>query len=168
MGIFLGLRRIVAVSLFMLAAPFATGVAAKTADAGCAPGIVDIRGDFGSIRFRVELALTPQEQARGLMYRETMPRGAGMLFVYPREANVAFWMRNTLIPLDMIFVDASGVIVRVHDNAVPLDETPIPAGAPTLAVLEINGGMAGKIGIDAGDELRSAALPQEKALWACD
>ncbi len=136
--------------------------------AGCAPGQVDIRGDFGTVRFRVELALTPAEQARGLMQRESMARLAGMLFVYPRESNVAFWMRNTLIPLDMIFVDDEGIIVRVHENAVPLDETPIPAGSPTLAVLEINGGMARTLGIEAGDEMRSAALPQDGAAWGCD
>lgn len=136
--------------------------------ASCTPDSVDIRGDFGSIRFSVELARTPEEQARGLMFRETMPRLSGMLFVYPREANISFWMRNTLIPLDMIFVDATGEIVRVHPQAVPLDETPIPAGAPTLAVLEINGGLARTFGIEAGDVLRSSALPQDKAAWPCN
>lgn len=141
---------------------------ARTPAQVCAPEVVDIRGDFGSVRFTVELALTPQEQARGLMFREKLPRMGGMLFVYPREANVSFWMRNTLIPLDMIFVDDTGTIVRVHAEAVPLDETPIPAGAPTLAVLEINGGLAATLGIDEGDTLRSVALPQDKAAWPCE
>ncbi|MCK0166532.1 DUF192 domain-containing protein [Jannaschia sp. S6380] len=136
--------------------------------ADCAPGLVDIRGDFGTVRFRVELARTPEEQARGLMFREEMPRLSGMLFVYDRPRDVAFWMRNTLIPLDMIFLDAAGRIARIHENAVPLDETPIRAGAPTLAVLEINGGMAATLGLDAGDELRSPAMPQDAAAWPCD
>ena len=135
--------------------------------AECEADRIDVRGDFGTVRFRVELALTPADQARGLMFRESLPRLAGMLFVYPRESNVAFWMRNTLIPLDMIFVDDEGRVVRVHENAVPGDETPIPAGAPTMAVLEINGGMARSLGIDAGDEVRSPALPQETAAWPC-
>ena len=134
----------------------------------CAENAVDVRGAFGKVRFRVELALTPEEQARGLMFREEMAQLAGMLFVYPSERNVSFWMRNTLIPIDMIFIDAVGRVVRVHENAVPLDETAIPAGAPTLAVLEINGGMADRLGIDAGDEVRSPALPQDAALWSCE
>ncbi|CTQ50778.1 DUF192 domain-containing protein [Jannaschia donghaensis] len=145
------------------------GVAgAKTTSPICDENRVEVRGDFGSVRFKVELAMTPQEQAQGLMFRESLPRMAGMLFVYPRESSVSFWMRNTLIPLDMIFVDQTGTIVRVHSEAIPLDETPIPAGAPTLAVLEINGGLAARLGIDAGDQLRSPALPQDKAAWPCN
>lgn len=135
---------------------------------GCAADRVDIRGGFGSVRFKVELARTPAEQARGLMFREEMPPLSGMLFVYPHEADVSFWMRNTLIPLDMIFIDDEGRILRVHENAVPGDETPIPAGAPALAVLEINGGAARRFGLEAGDELRSPALPQDGAAWPCD
>ncbi|MGB3688579.1 MAG: DUF192 domain-containing protein [Jannaschia helgolandensis] len=153
----------------ILAVPvFAATDVAALSSGECQDGMVDVRGDFGQVRFRVELALTPAEQAKGLMNRESLPRLSGMLFVYPRESDVAFWMRNTLIPLDMIFADDEGRIVRVHENAVPLDETPIPAGAPTLAVLEINGGMARTLGIDAGDELRSIALPQDTAAWPCD
>ncbi|WP_208454546.1 DUF192 domain-containing protein [Jannaschia marina] len=154
-----------AVTALLLVAPTAS---ARTLASGCSADAVDVRGDFGTVRFSVELARTPQEQARGLMFRENLPRMAGMLFVYPRESgNVAFWMRNTLIPLDMIFVDGTGTIVRIHENAVPLDETPIPAGAPTLAVLEINGGLSATLGLDPGDELRSPALPQDTAAWPC-
>ncbi|CTQ34045.1 DUF192 domain-containing protein [Jannaschia rubra] len=162
------LRRLIAA--FGLGAMIAWGgaVAALTPEPACAPGIVDIRGDFGSVRLKVDLALTPQEQARGLMFRESMPRFSGMLFVYPRESQVSFWMRNTLIPLDMIFVGADGRIVDVHENAVPLDETPIPSAAPALAVLEVNGGLTETLGIDVGDALRSSALPQDNAAWPCD
>ena len=159
MGILRRLTPLVGLLLTLLAGP---------ASAACEDGRVDLRGAFGTVRIRVELALTAQEQARGLMFRERMPRLAGMLFVYPQERDVAFWMRNTLIPLDMIFVDASGRVVRVHENAVPLDETPIAAGAPTLAVLEVNGGLARSLGLKPGDELRSPAMPQDVAAWPCE
>ncbi len=161
----MGLQRLLirAAAVCALALATATGVAAQ----GCSPDRVDLRGDFGTVRFSVELARTPEEHSRGLMFRESMPRMAGMLFVYPREAPVSFWMRNTLIPLDMIFADDTGTIVRVHANAVPRDETPIPSGEPVLTVLEINGGLAARLGIDAGDELRSPALPQDLAAWPC-
>jgi uncharacterized membrane protein (UPF0127 family) len=138
------------------------------ATAACATDRVDLRGPWGSVRFTVEVAVTPEEQARGLMFRESMPRMAGMLFVYQRERELGFWMRNTLIPLDMIFADAAGRVVRVHENAVPLDETVIRSGAPALAVLEINGGLSAQLGIGPGDELRSPFLDQAGAVWPCE
>ncbi|MFO6463535.1 DUF192 domain-containing protein [Jannaschia sp. KMU-145] len=140
---------------------------AGTAAAECRPDRVDIRGEFGTVRFRVELALTPEDQSRGLMFREEMARMSGMLFVYPQTREVGFWMRNTLIPLDMIFVDEAGRVVKVHADAVPLDETVIRSGAPTRGVLELNAGMAATLGIDVGDELRSPVMPQDGAAWPC-
>jgi uncharacterized membrane protein (UPF0127 family) len=158
-----------------LAAPRLAGVlvalmvvAAAPAVAACRDDTVDLRGPWGQARFTVELAITPEEQARGLMFRESMPRGAGMLFLYDRPSTVSFWMRNTLIPLDMIFVDAAGVVTRVHNEAVPLDETPIPGGDGVLAVLEINGGLARRFGIAPGTEMRHPRLPQDAAAWPCD
>ncbi len=151
-------RLIAAVALFLPAA---------AAQAECRADAVDIRGPWGTARFTVETALTPQDQAMGLMYRESLPRLAGMLFVYEEEAELGFWMRNTLIPLDMIFTDAAGRVVRVHENAVPLDETVIRSGGPALAVLEINGGLSSEFGIGPGDELRSPILPQDEAAWPC-
>jgi uncharacterized membrane protein (UPF0127 family) len=141
---------------------------ALPAAASCDPGRLDIRGDWGSARFRVELAITPEEQARGLMFREELARMAGMLFVYDRQQPLSFWMRNTLIPLDMIFIDETGTVVDVHAEAIPLDETPIRSDAPGLAVLEINGGMAETLGIGEGDEIRSPAMPQDRAVWPCE
>lgn len=142
-------------------------MAAVGAAAGCRDDTVDLRGPWGQVRFTVELALTPEEQARGLMFRENLPRGAGMLFLYDRPSSVSFWMRNTLISLDMIFVDATGTVTRVHHEAVPLDETPIPGGDGVLAVLEINGGLARRFGVAAGSELRHPRLPQDRAAWPC-
>lgn len=141
---------------------------AGTASASCRADAVDIRGDFGQARFTVELAVTSADQAKGLMFREEMARMAGMLFVYRREQPLRFWMRNTLISLDMLFIDETGTIVNIHENAVPLDETTIPSDGPARAVLEINGGMAARLGIKAGDEIRSPAMPQDLAVWACE
>ncbi len=135
--------------------------------AACDPGRVDLRGDWGQARFTVEVADTPAERSLGLMHRESMPRSSGMLFVYERPQLVSFWMRNTLIPLDMIFMDETGTVRRVHENAVPLDETGIPGGPDIQFVLEINGGLAGRLGIDEGSVLRHPAIGEDAA-WACE
>lgn len=137
------------------------------AGAACRDDLVELRGPWGQARFDVELAITPEEQARGLMFRESLPRGAGMLFLYDRPSRVSFWMRNTLISLDMIFVDDTGTVTRVHHEAIPLDETPIPGGDGVLAVLEINGGLARRFGIAEGSEMRHPRLPQDRAAWPC-
>ncbi|MBK5927067.1 hypothetical protein CCR87_06870 [Rhodobaculum claviforme] len=141
---------------------------AATAAASCRDDVVDLRGPWGQARFTVELADTPDSQARGLMHRESLPRGAGMLFVYDSPRRVAFWMRNTLIPLDMIFMDATGTVTRIHHEAIPLDETPIDGGTGVLKVLEINGGLARRFGITRGSEMRHPRLDQDTAAWPCD
>lgn len=136
--------------------------------AECAQTEVDIRGPWGAAAFTVELADEPEERARGLMFRETMPASSGMLFLYPAPQRVSFWMENTLIPLDMIFLDGAGRVLRVHENARPLDRTAIDGGAGVVAVLEINGGLAGRLGIGPGDHLRHPGLDQDIAVWPCD
>ncbi|MEC3860519.1 DUF192 domain-containing protein [Mesobacterium sp. TK19101] len=146
----------------------ALALAAGSARADCQGDRVSLRGDWGSASFSAEIAGTSEERAKGLMFRETMPRFSGMLFVYDSPRQVAFWMRNTLIPLDMIFADARGVVQRVHANARPLDETPIPGGPGIQYVLEINGGMAALLGIDAGSQLQHPAIDQALAAWSCD
>lgn len=105
-------------------------------------------------RFDVELALTPQQQAQGLMFRERMAPDAGMLFVYDRPQTAAFWMKNTLIPLDMLFVASDGRVVNIHERAVPHSEDAIRSAGPVLGILEINGGMSARLGIRAGDRVR--------------
>ncbi len=101
------------------------------------------------------------------MFRESMPTSAGMLFVYDRPQRASFWMRNTLIPLDMVFADENGVVTRIHENAVPLDETGIDGGPGVQFVLEINGGLAARLGLDVGDEMRHPAIEGETAAWPC-
>jgi uncharacterized membrane protein (UPF0127 family) len=138
------------------------------AEAACRDDRVDLRGAWGSARFTVEVADTTALRAQGLMHRPSMPRGAGMLFVYDAPATVSFWMRNTLIPLDMIFADETGRVTRVHANARPLDETPIPGGDGVQYVLEINGGLSADLGIVPGTEMRHPAIPTDRAAWPCD
>lgn len=146
---------------------FASTAAAQAQDEVCAMDRLDIRGDFGAARFTVEIADDPAEQAQGLMYRESLASSQGMLFVYPRAGAPAFWMKNTLIPLDMLFITPEGVVQYVHEMAVPGDLTPIGGGDGVLAVLEIKGGLAGAIGIEPGDQLRHPAFGAVAA-WPCD
>ncbi|HEY0213761.1 MAG TPA: DUF192 domain-containing protein [Paenirhodobacter sp.] len=118
-------------------------------------------------RFHVEVADDAEERAQGLMNRADLPRGSGMLFIYPTEMPVAFWMRNTLIPLDMLFIDGAGRIVSIHSMAVPLDETPIPSGAPARFVLEINGGLARRMRLEPGMVLSYPAIDRVSAAIPC-
>lgn len=140
---------------------------AGPADAECAIDRVDLKGDWGSARFSVEVADDPEERSRGLMNRESMPRSAGMLFVYERPQRAVFWMKNTLIPLDMIFMDETGTVTRIHENAVPLDLTGIDGGDGVQFVLEINGGLSGRLGISEGSVLRHPSIGTDAA-WPCD
>lgn len=138
------------------------------AGATCAPDTVDIRSPSGQARFTVEVADDGAERAQGLMFRESMPSSAGMLFVYEAPQRASFWMKNTLIPLDMIFADEAGRVTRVHSNAVPGDTTPIDGGNGVRFVLEINGGLARRMGIAEGAELRHPSIPQATAVWPCE
>ena len=103
--------------------------------------------------FTAEMAMTPPQQTQGLMHREHLDENAAMLFWFGEEQLLAFWMRNTLIPLDMIFVAKDGTIVHIHSNAKPLDETRVPSLRPAAAVVEINGGQAKKQDIQIGDKI---------------
>ena len=133
----------------------------------CSETVVYLKGSFGQARFSIEVADNEPERAKGLMHRESLASSAGMLFVYPRAQSLSFWMRNTLIPLDMIFVDQQGVIQHIHHQAQPLDETPIPGGRGLTHVLEINGGLAKRLGISVGDVLQHQSFEQTEAAWPC-
>ncbi len=101
------------------------------------------------------------------MNRESLPRMSGMLFVYEKPQPVAFWMKNTLIALDMLFMDETGTVQRIHENARPLDTTAIPGGEAIRYVLEINGGMARLLGITPGSVLSHPAIDQALAAAPC-
>ena len=104
-----------------------------------------------SFAYNIELALTESEQMQGLMFRNELDENAGMLFPFPDSQQRSFWMKNTLIPLDIIFVKQDGTIQNIGANAVPLDLTPVSSTGPVKAVLEINGGQAAERGIKPGD-----------------
>ncbi|MFY0595984.1 MAG: DUF192 domain-containing protein [Cognatishimia sp.] len=138
-----------------------------SAQAACRHDTVHLRGDWGEARFSVEVADNASERAKGLMDRMSMPMGQGMLFVYHQTRPVSFWMRNTFIPLDIIYLDQNGTVVNIHHQAKPLDETPLPSILPTRYVLEINGGLAKALGMTVGSALRHPAVLQTQAAWPC-
>jgi len=117
-----------------------------------------IHAGGSAYKFEVEVVSSPADRERGLMFRKSLGANAGMLFLYPDEGPVAFWMKNTLIPLDMLFLKADGSIAHIAHNAVPLDETPIESGGPVKAVLEVNGGTAAALGIKEGDRIETQSL----------
>ncbi|MGB7268873.1 MAG: DUF192 domain-containing protein [Albidovulum sp.] len=138
------------------------------AAAACSDGVAELRWQDGGARFYVEIADDSAERAQGLMFREAMRSSAGMLFVYDRPQKLSFWMRNTLIPLDIIFISAEGVVTHIHPMAVPKDETPIDGGPEAQFVLEINGGLAARLGLVEGAVLRHPAIDEKAAKWPCD
>ncbi len=111
-----------------------------------------IRSSNGEHRFNVQVAATPEQQEHGLMFVRSLGGNEGMIFPYDPPQSVSFWMKNTLIPLDMIFIRADGTIARIA-TAKALDTTPVPAGEPIGAVLEIRAGRASELGIREGDKV---------------
>jgi hypothetical protein len=103
--------------------------------------------------FTVEIAKTDEERQKGLMFRKELPEGRGMLFDFKPDQHVSMWMRNTYIPLDMLFINGDGTIRRIAENTEPLSEKTIPSGGPVRGVLEVIGGTAKKLGIKAGDKV---------------
>lgn len=138
-----------------------------SAEAACRNDQISLRGDWGEARFTVEVADDAAERAQGLMHRESMAKSAGMLFVYGGPRPVGFWMKNTLIPLDMIFADETGTVQHVHHMAEPLSEDMIYGGDSIQYILEINGGMADALKIGEGSEMRHPAITSDRAAWPC-
>ncbi len=150
---------ILAVLLAVL--PLATGVQAQS------PGkLVGFDRDEITIEtanggrhvFDVEMALSPEQRAQGLMFRHSMAPTAGMLFVYERAEQRAMWMKNTLIPLDMLFIDQGGVIVRIQERTVPFSLQAITSGQAVTAVLELNAGTTSRLSIKPGDRVLHTAF----------
>ena len=132
--------------LAALASPHAQGWAA-------AAGTLVLETDSGPHSYSVEVATTDGERARGLMFRRTLPEASGMLFLYDEPQNVGMWMRNTYIPLDMVFISADGRVHRVETNTEPFSTDIITSGGDVVGVLELNAGQAEKIGLKPGDRV---------------
>jgi uncharacterized membrane protein (UPF0127 family) len=146
-------------SVALLLAVLSTSAAAE-----CREDRVTIKGGFGEAHFTVRVADDSAERAQGLMNVEEMGTLEGMLFAYDEPQPVSFWMHNTLIPLDMIFAGADGTIASIHENAIPMDRRPIPGGDEVQFVLEVNGGLTGRLGIEPGDLLSHPAIGEGAAL----
>ncbi|MGD9614107.1 MAG: DUF192 domain-containing protein [Alphaproteobacteria bacterium] len=116
-------------------------------------GELTIETAGGPRKFRIELATTPAQMQQGLMFRRTLAPDAGMLFDFQRPVPASMWMKNTFIPLDMLFIDAEGRIINIAERTVPHSLDPVAAAAPARAVLELNGGTASRLGIRPGDRV---------------
>lgn len=121
---------------------------------------VEIVTSRGKTKFTVEIAATPAQQQRGLMFRKSLAPDKGMLFTYAKPQPAAFWMKNTLIPLDIIYIAPDGRVLSIARNAIPHDERPIPSGGYILGVLEIAGGRAAQLGILPGDRVLHRIFPK--------
>ncbi len=144
-------------ALSALGAPALTD-AARAQSAAQAPAAttepLEIVTASGAHAFAVEVMRTDEERGRGLMFRRFMPADRGMLFDFKTEQPVLMWMKNTYIPLDMIFISRSGTVTHVAANTEPMSERTISSGPPAYAVLEVNAGVTAKIGLKPGDEVR--------------
>jgi len=141
-------------TLFLLTATVAASLFAFPSAAqlqSFATSELTIVSTTGPHHFTVEIAKTPAQMEQGLMFRRAIAPDAGMLFEYQEPTVATMWMRNTLIPLDMLFVDAQGRIVNIHERAVPQSLDVIAAAGPVRAVIELNGGTAARLGIAPGD-----------------
>lgn len=133
----------------LLLVPLAAGAAGLPRD------VLLVETASSQYRFDVEVADDPAERAEGLMYRQALADNAGMLFLYSKPQPVEFWMKNTLLSLDIVFVRADGTIARIAAGTTPMSEDLIPSGEPVLAVLEVKAGIMHQLGITAGDRLRN-------------
>lgn len=145
------LRPLAAVVLLIGLAPFR----AATADTDDKLHIVTQNGRF---TFTVEIADTPDKRSQGLMFRKSMAQDAGMLFTFERDQVASFWMKNTEIPLDMLFIARNGRIADMHRNAQPHSLRSIRSKMPVFAVLEINAGLTSRLGIRVGDRIEHPAF----------
>lgn len=151
-------REVLVAAGLLLAVPGCSGSTGVAAAETAKTVPVTIMSASGTHQFRVEVAKTPAEQQRGLMYRTDIGKNGGMIFApYPPEGGppreASFWMKNTPTPLDIIFIRADGTIATIAENTVPFSEAPVPSGEPVAAVLEILGGRAAELGIAEGDKV---------------
>jgi uncharacterized membrane protein (UPF0127 family) len=121
-------------------------------------GTIVLKTETGDHRFDIEVVDTDEERARGLMYRRSLPQNGGMLFLYDRPRHIVMWMKNTFIPLDMVFIARDGTVHRIESNAEPFSTDRIASGAVVLGVLELNAGSAQRIGLKPGDRVLYSGL----------
>ena len=136
--------------------------------AACSNNFIEIKGENRSSRFKVEIADTPELRQKGLMFREYLATTHGMLFIFDTPDKVGFWMKNTPIPLDIIFINANGHIARIARQTEPYSLDLIEGGSDSIQyVLEINGNAAQQFGIREGDSTRHPRFNQELSVWPC-
>jgi hypothetical protein len=133
------------------------------AQTGLGTGVVVVHAQGGAERFRVEVAATPTQRERGLMFREQLDDDAGMLFLFERQQQLSFWMKNTYLPLDMLFIDEDLVVKGIVENAEPLTTTSRRIAGATRFVLELKGGTARRLGLAAGDRVAFEGIADQ--LW---
>lgn len=145
--------KVLAVLLALLAFPAA--LAAQNGDSHSVFETDDLWIDSGGTRhhFTVEIADTQQKRSLGLMFREDVPTGTGMLFDFEKPRDVAMWMKNTYVPLDMLFIDEAGTILNIATDTTPLSLEPVRSAGPALGVLELRAGTTARLGIEAGDKV---------------
>ncbi len=125
-------------------------------------GTLVFKTETGDHNFTIEVATTAREQALGLMFRRSLPENAGMLFVYDPPQPAAMWMKNTLIPLDMVFITPDSTVLRIERNTEPFSTKVIPSEGPISAVLELNAGQADKIDLKRGDKVIYPGLAKNR------
>ncbi|MDB5698523.1 MAG: hypothetical protein JWN69_1327 [Alphaproteobacteria bacterium] len=133
--------------------------AAQVSPAGLEVVPLEINNGRSAHRFSVEIARSPDEQSRGLMFRERLGDNEGMIFPFEPPTPATFWMKNTVIALDMLFIRPDGTIARIAVNTVPYSLDPVAAGEPVAAVLELRGGRSVELGIKAGDRVSWPGAP---------
>jgi uncharacterized membrane protein (UPF0127 family) len=143
--------RLGSITLILFALSFLSGPAGSAGQQ-----TLEIASKSGVHVFSVEVVDNDADRAKGLMYRKELPEGRGMLFDFHRDQEVSFWMQNTYIPLDMIFIRGDGRILRIEENTEPLSTRLIPSRGAVRAVLEVIGGTSRKLGIAPGDQVASS------------
>ena len=152
-----------AAAALALTAAVAAGCRSSAPGRAGAPARVVVESPSGrSSAVEVEVARTPEQVERGLMYRKSLGASAGMLFVFPASEVHVFWMKNTVVPLDMIFIAEEGVVVGMVENAEPMTTTPRQVAAPSRYVLEVNAGWGAAHGVKDGDRVRFEGIPDTR------
>jgi uncharacterized membrane protein (UPF0127 family) len=139
--------------VILVAALLPAPVAGAPASIAFEESSLTIDAAHDSFEFQVELAVSPEQRSRGLMFRESLDEDRGMLFDFGRPQVASMWMRNTYVPLDMLFIDAEGRITQIAPNTQPLSDTVVASREPVRAVLELRGGVSAKLGIEPGDRV---------------